>query len=156
MIGQPGQCETDVVLVCLQAIQPHGARRQVRFGSLGERRHPPRQRLGKCVELAIGTGLLAPELEDRFEHAETHIRIVTERPYEAVVHEGGHTVQHVDADRAGCRRDDLGVLQPEPAGENGQPAKKPAIGLIEQLVAPVDRAAQRALAIGSINCRYLQ
>ncbi len=46
--------------------------------------------------------------------------------------------------------------RPEAAGEDRQPAEQPSIGLVEQLVAPVDRAAQRALAIGSIDCRNLQ
>ena len=63
--------------------------------------------------------------------------------HQAVVDEGGKRPQAGAADR-------LGGIQRAAAGEHGQPGEQRPLARLEQLVAPVDRRAQRVLAGGRV------
>ena len=94
------------------------------------------------------TRLLQPlvrELPHRLEHPIPRLdRLCLERD-ERFIRETAEQVQHLcRGGRAECSHR-LCRIEREPAGEHRQPAEQDPLGLGEQRVAPLDRAAQRAL-----------
>ena len=73
------------------------------------------------------------------------------RPDEALVGEGHQPVEDLDADlRRPVRRRASARLELAAADEHGEPREQPPLALVEQVVAPGDRAAQRLLALRQV------
>ena len=84
--------------------------------------------------------LLARELADRLEHREP----LAAAAQQAVVDERRERLEHVVA------ADRLRGVEREAAGEDREPREEPARVVVEQVDAPLDRRAQRALALGDV------
>ena len=96
------------------------------------------------------TGLLHGVLADRLEHREA--RLAVRRPptwrSEALVDQRRERVEHVAARSAAADR--LDGLEAGAADEDRQPAKSDRSGVVEQVVAPGDGAAQRLLPLREV------
>src|SRR5215510_12772053 len=92
----------------------------------------------KPVRLMIGEAL-ACELADRLQHREPAVSLADE----ALVDERGERVQVAVADR-------LGRLERPAAGEDRETCQEVLFTGLEEVVAPLDRGAQRALPLGEI------
>ncbi len=113
----------------------------------------PREELF-AVPAAQGLGFagrfqeLDRELADGLEHCEARlVRGAADAPDEALIDERGEGVEDV---QTVLSADGLRVLQRPAAREDGQPREQPALGFVEQAVAPLERRAQRALSVGQV------
>ena len=99
---------------------------------------------------ALGQTLEAV-LADRLQHLEA--RLAVERsnlPQEALVDERSQRVEHVDAQLAVRIADGDGAVDRAAADEDGEPAEERAFRRVEQVMAPGDRPAKRALSLGNV------
>ena len=69
---------------------------------------------------------------------------------QALVDERHQPVEDVATDLRRRTADRLGRREVAAAGEDGQPIEQPLPAVVEQVVAPGDRAAQRLLALGQV------
>src|SRR5690349_17752900 len=105
---------------------------------------PPAYRLG----FTRGLEQLRRELADRLQHREAGFAGGTAQPPdEALVDERPQRVEDVEIVVAAHVL--RGIERPA-AGEDGQPGEQAALRLVEQAVTPVERRAQRALAVGQV------
>ena len=87
-------------------------------------------------------------LADRLEHPETRLPVgIGPLAKEALLDERPEPVEHVDPEVAAQR---LGGLQPGPAHEHAEPGKQRLLLGQQEVVAPLDRGAQRPLALVQI------
>jgi hypothetical protein len=91
--------------------------------------------------------LLERVLANRLEHRQSWLALCRVHLEEALVEEGRQSLDDVEtgaADRFGC---------PErpAAGEHGEACEQRTVGLVERLVAPLERLAQRLLSLGTIT-----
>ena len=89
-------------------------------------------------------------LADRLEHREARFLALLVEADEALVHELAQPVDDLAADLAGRAADGLGHVQLEPAAEHRQPIEQVARAVVEQVVAPGDRAAERLLSLRQV------
>ena len=99
------------------------------------------------VGLAARLELLRGELADRVEQPEPRLAVGRLLDLDqALVDERHEAVDDVAAELRGRAADGLGRLEVAAAGEDGQAVEEPPPAVVEQVVAPGDRAAQRLLA----------
>ena len=90
-------------------------------------------------------------LAERLEHDEARVAVVGHALDEqAVVDERGDAVEDVDAEVLAGVADGLGRLERAAAGEDREAPEQRLLGRRQQVVAPVDRAAQRLLALRQV------
>ena len=96
-------------------------------------------------------------LPERLEHDEAQFAVLGHSLCEeAVVHERGDAVQDVDAQVLAGVADGLRRLERAPSGEDRQAAKELLLGRGQQVVAPLDRLAQRLLTFRQVACATSQ
>ena len=100
--------------------------------------------------LATGVEHLGGELADRLEHREAGLAGLVVDADEALVDELPDPVDDVAAHLGGGAAYGLGGLELEAAAKDGQPVDEPAGPVVEQVVAPGDRPAQRLLALRQV------
>jgi len=132
----------------IEAIEPVllSGTHQLRLRIEGQRQEvilvPPADRVGL---VALGE-LLEPVLPDRLEHLEARLALVgREDAQEALVDEGRQAVDDVDAEFAVRVADRGGAFDRRAADEDREAPEERALGLVEEVVAPVDRAAKGPL-----------
>ena len=100
---------------------------------------------------SIGRAVSCRELADDLEHAEARLAFAAgDRVDQALVGQRGETVERLDPELGAGVADLVGRLERPAAGEDGEPDEQPPLGRVEQLVAPVDRAPERALPSGQV------
>src|SRR5262249_3769021 len=114
------------------------------FGELGE---PAGVTKAELVELPGGLELYRRVLADRLQHPEAGLAVGVRPPEEKALLEQRIEPIQDGSGRAVVTADALGRLGPRAADEHGQPPEQPLLLLREQAVAPVDRVAQRPLAL---------
>ena len=104
-----------------------------------------------ALELAGCLELLAGVLADRLEHPEARLAVgvLAEAQQQALLDERVEVFEGVA--RAVRVADGRGRLEPEAADEHGQAPKQRLLALEQQVVAPGDRVAQRALALVGVQ-----
>ena len=143
----------DVVVLELQAIEPASL---VGPGQLGGRlrdeRHVPVAMAGADeVGLTVGLEPFRGVLPDRVEEPEPGLAGGGLLDLDqALVDERHQPVEDVAADLGRRTADRLGRGEVAPGGEDRQPVEQPLPAVVEQVVAPGDRAAQRLLAFGQV------
>ena len=85
-------------------------------------------------------------LADRLQHRESRLFVGALQPSEAVVGQRREPVDDVEVVSA----DALRGLEGAAAGEHREPHEQALLVRLEQVVAPVDRRAERALALGCV------
>ena len=101
--------------------------------------------------LAVLEQPLPAVLAERLEHDEARLAVLGRPLHEqAVVHERGDAVQDVDAQVLAGIADGLRGLERAASGEHRQAAKELLLGRRQQVVAPLDRLAQRLLAFRQV------
>ena len=144
---RPRQRGTDVVVLLVEAHEPE---RLVRAGELrlgGQ--HELEVALGvppaQLLELALGLETFERILTDRLEQTEARLAVGAVRlADEALVDERGETLEHLPEVHL-VAADGVGDLQRATAREDTEPRQQGLLGRLEQVVAPVDRVAERAL-----------
>ena len=106
-------------------------------------------------ELAGAVHAVQRVLPDRLEHREARVAVVVHLdPDEALLGEALEPGKDVERCRVPWERaQGLGRLQVAAAREDPQPREQAAILVVEQVVAPVDRAAQRPLPLREVRGR---
>src|SRR5207253_3240135 len=89
--------------------------------------------------------LLRRELSDRLQHQEAWLTEVRKPSEKALVSQLVERVDHVAADISRRAADRLDLFETPAAGENGEAGEQPPAGLLDHVVAPLDRAAKRLL-----------
>ena len=144
---RPRERGPDVVVLLVEANEPE---RLVRAGELGlGGDHELQVALGvppaQLVELAFGLEPLERVLPDRLEQAEARLAVGAVRlADEALVDERGETLEDLPEVHL-VAADGVGDLQRAAAREDAEPRQQRLLGRLEQVVAPVDRVAQRPL-----------
>lgn len=96
--------------------------------------------------LAGGFELLRGVLADRLQHAVSRLaRDLGVGQDQRLVDQVAEHPQDVLGPQSAARADLLGHVERPPAGEDRQPPQQDPLGLVEQLVAPVDRRPERLL-----------
>ena len=151
--GCPGERGADVVVLLVEPVEPHGLvlARQLRLGRLDQLEVALGVAAAHLLELTAFLELLERVLADRLEQPEARLA-VRRRP---------------TAGRGSCRRatraferlrrtpfprgrNGIRELERAAAGEDAEPGEERLLGRLEQVVAPVDRVPQRALALGQV------
>ena len=101
--------------------------------------------------LAARGELLVGELADRDEHAEARLAGGFLLPDEAAVEKLRGAVQHVAADLGRGSADRLELLEHRARNEHAAAREEAPQPVVEKVVAPRDRATQRALTIRSVR-----
>jgi hypothetical protein len=116
------------------------------FGSvqLGEREIVAAVALADGVVVGGGCELLGGVGADRFEHQQPRDAARPEHAHEQTL--GDQTIKGVEVGS----HDRLGCLHTGPAHEHRKPREALSLRIAEQIVTPVDRGAQRALASGRV------
>ena len=151
-VERPLQGSAQIGMVAFVPVEPR--RRpwppQLRLGRFGVRQEPVAVPSAHRRRLPGRLQPLSRELADRLQHAEPRRRLplgpAGALPHEAVVDEGGQTVQEINAEVAigvahGRRR-----LEGPAASEDAEAAEQGLLGRGEQVVAPGDRGAEGLLA----------
>ena len=105
---------------------------------------------GGGVELGVRVQAIGCVVADRRQHHEARVAVRAGLPDQALVDERGEAVERVDLGSAAAvdvAGDGLDGLEGG-AGERRQQLEQPLLARLEQLVAPLDRGAQRLLAAG--------
>src|SRR5436190_19319793 len=124
---------------------------ELRRGTLGQ------GEIGREVAIADGgvltarAELLVGELPDRDQHAEPGFARGVLLTDEAAVEQLRGAVQDAAADLARGSADRLELLEHRTRDEHGTAREEAPQPLVEKVVAPGDRATQRALAVGAIR-----
>ena len=144
---RPRERGADVVVLLVEAIEPE---RLVGARELG---------LGRQHQLEVALGVppaqrprarpapraLERVLPDRLEQPEARLAVGAVRlPDEALVDERGEALEHL-AEVHLVAADGVGDLERAAAREDAEPREQGLLGRLEQVVAPVDRVAERAL-----------
>ena len=129
-------------------LPPLGLVGKERLGGLGPGEEEPRMAAPELRRLARLLQTLPGELPDRLQDAIARLERFGLEHDEGLLHESTEQVQHVRrGERAPLpRRYRLRRFDREPPGEHRQAPEQDLLRLGEQCVAPLDRAAQRALA----------
>ena len=99
----------------------------------------------EVVELAVRLEPFERVLPDRLEQAEARLAVgAVGLADEALVDERREALEHLAQVRL-VAADGVGDLQRAAAGEDSEPRQQSLLGRLEQVVAPVDRIAERAL-----------
>ena len=98
------------------------------------RRMTPARRRGLATEVE----LLSPEFAHRFEHDEAGELRPVVLPHQALLDEGGNTVQGIDREVAGGRGNGFDRFEREATGEDRQPPKQGLFVRRQEIVAPGD------------------
>ena len=133
---------------------PLGAQ-QVRPRLLGQRQEAPRVAVAYRLRVGAGGELLQRELADRLEHDGARPGAVLLLADQALVDQRLQSLQHVDAQLVAAA-DRLDVLQLGAPREHREAREQAPPRLVEQIVAPRDRAPQRLLPVGEIARARLQ
>jgi hypothetical protein len=116
----------------------------VRFSVLGQLKEVAGVAVGEIVGLAGRVQPLPRVLADHLQHVEAERIVARHHPLdEAVVHQRLQAIKHLHPETLVA--DPLGRLAGPPAREDRQVGEEASLVRVEQLVAPVDRRAQRAL-----------
>ena len=112
-------------------------------GALGERAEEPRVALARVAHFGVGGELLQAVLANGLQKgvARLDLGVITVAPHETLVEQRRHEIHRV----ADVPDERLGGLQAEAVGEDGDAPKCHLFGWGEQVVAPVDCRAQRAM-----------
>ena len=143
----------DVVVLELQAIEPAPL---VGPGQLGGRlrdeRHVPVAMAGADeVGLTVGLEPFRRVLPDRVQEPEARLAVGRLLDlHEALVDQRHQPVEDVATDLGRRTADRLGRGEVAPGGEDRQPIEQPLPAVVEQVIAPGDRAAERLLAFGQV------
>ena len=108
--------------------------------------------VAECVRLAPLAELVQRVLADRLEHGEPHVAVeVVADAHEALLRETLESADDVERRRvAGDPADGLRRLDRRATREHAEASEQPLILRVEQVVAPVDRAAQRPLPLRQV------
>ena len=137
----PNERRADVVVLCLDAVEPaHGVatRLNLFLGRLGELGQP----FSVTQPNAVAVDFREPVegvAADRLQHREPRLAGGVLSFEEAVVHQRGEDAEIRVADR-------LRGLERAAAGKDSELCEHRALGVVEQVVAPSDRRRQRPLA----------
>ena len=135
-------------MLSLQPVEPHplvGAG-QRRLGSLGQGEVVHGVAAPHGLAFAAGLEALQSELPQRLQHPEAGLTGgPLLGPHEALAGERRHRLHHVARRAAGLGAHRARRLQGEAPDEHRQRAEQAAIGLLEQVVAPLDGPAQGLL-----------
>src|SRR5262245_35397146 len=127
----------------------------MRFSVLGKLKEVAGVAAGEVVGFAGRIQPLARVLTDRLQHVEAERIVVGDHPLdEAVVHQRLQAIKYLYPETFVA--DPLGRLAGPPAGEDRQVGEEPSLVHVEQLVAPVDRRAKRALTLRKVAGASLQ
>lgn len=89
---------------------------------------------------------------DHLEHGEAGFAVGAIHALEKIlIHERRKAVEEVHAEIAGGIADGFGGFERAAADESGEAAEEAALGLVEEIVAPVNRVAKGLLAFGKIE-----
>ncbi len=142
-----------VVVVAFQSIEPGSLVRtgQMRSGPFGEREERRGMPVADVVALATRLEHLARELRDGVEHHEARLvgRVVDAQ--QALVDERRQPIEHVEAQVRTRAAHGLGGLEVAAAAEHREPVHEAPATLVEQVVAPGDRPAERLLPLGQVT-----
>ena len=121
-------------------------RRCSRRGERQERRSVP---VAQRVGLAPLSELLQRVLANRLEHRESDVAVeVFADPQQALFRESLQSAEHVERQVVvGDPADGVGRVDRTAAGEHAEPREQRLVIRIEEVMAPVDGAAQRSLAL---------
>ena len=123
---------------------------QLRRRRPGEVEVGPGVTSSELVGLAAFSQPLEGEGTDRVRHREPDLAVRLGSPDQALVGQVGDPVEDVAPELLGRSADQLGRLQVAAAAEAGQALEQVPARLVEQVVAPGDRAAQGALPLGHV------
>ena len=143
----------DVVVLELQPIEPAPLVGPGQLGgSLRDERHVPVAMAGADeVGLPVGLEPFRRVLPDRVQEPEAGLAAGGLLDLDqALVDECHQPVEDVAADLGRRTADRLGRREIAPGGEDRQPIEQPLPAVVEQVVAPGDRAAKRLLAFGQV------
>ena len=102
------------------------------------------------LRLAARLQALERELADGFEHPVAWLIVGCFDPQQALVDERAQAIEHVLAQLLGRSSDHLRILEPAATDEHGEPLQESPARLVEQVVTPGDRAAERALSLRQV------
>src|SRR3954449_2861862 len=152
MLEEPGKRGAQVVVVALEPVDP--ARIDIGDAAarpVGDGGKPARVALDQCRRLPASAQPYRRVLAHWLELA---VAIRVTRVVDAdqgFVDEAREHLEHVVLREAVAGADGLGGLELEPAGEDREAAEECTLAVVEQVVAPVERALQRLLA-GKATC----
>ena len=105
------------------------------------------------VRLAARLESLEGVLADRHEHAEARVALDVRLAQQALIDELAQAREDVRADLVSRTTNGLDLFDRGAADEHGAPGEKPLQRVVQEVIAPRDRAAERALPVGSIRRR---
>ena len=91
------------------------------------------------------------ELADGLEHRESRALGKLPSPDEAVVEQRSQPLERLDAEILSRVADASDRPKRGAAGEGGEPGEQPPLGLIQELIAPVDRPSKRSLPLRNVR-----
>jgi hypothetical protein len=117
----------------------------------GHFQEEPRVPLADLRFLAGFDESFEPELTDRLEHPEARLEADFVTPDQAVLDQLIERLERIQAAFAGGGADRIGGLQAPTPAEDREPSEHRLAGGIQEIVAPLDRATQRALALRPVT-----
>ena len=152
--GYQARCRrAEVVVLDVAAAQPGLALGRIHLERffLGDDQHVRGVRALGRRRLAVLEQPLAAVLAERLQHQEPRLAVVGRALHEqAVVHEGGDAVEHVDAEILSGVADRFRAFSVQPPANTDRRRKSFCSSRREQVVAPLDGLAQRLLALRQI------
>ena len=146
--------DPDVVVGVLEALEPAraGRRRSAAAAPRSANASEPARRGARSssARWPRPSSISVGELADGVEHLEPRLGRVLDRPDQALVREREQAVDDVLAELRRRAADGLGGLELDVAGEDRQPVQQQPARLVEDVVAPGDRAAEGLLALWQV------
>ena len=142
-------------MVALQPVEPlrvAPGSDQVRLCLLGNAEEVLRMAAAQLVYRRRFLKALGGVLADRLQHRESRLFVSALQASEALVGQRGEPVDHVEVVAA----DALRRLDRAPSREHREPHEQALFRRLEEVVAPVDRRAERALTLGCVSRSSLQ
>ena len=123
---------------------------EIRGDPLGERQEPGAVSRRNGVSLAALRQLLRRVGPNRVQHLEPRVAVRVDGPDQALVREGDQAVDDVHPELGGRPAHRLGCSKVDAALEDRDPVQQSPVALVEQVVAPGDRTAERLLPLGQV------
>src|SRR5438477_1348401 len=152
MVDGPIKRRAHVVVVRLEEVEPPllalALKMRPRF--LGEGQVGDGVPLRDLLALATLRELFERELADRHQHAEARLASDFRLAHQALLDERAQDLEDVAPELASGTADRFDLRKHSTGDEDTEPREESTLGYLEQIPAPLDRAAKRPLAFGEI------
>ncbi len=152
---RPVEDGPDVVVLELEPVDPAPLcrTRQLPRRPFHERHVPLAMAVADQVSLAVGLESFRGVFTDRVEQPEARLAVGCLLDLDqALVDERHQAVEDLHADLGRWPADRFGRGEVAATGEDRQPVEQSLAAIVEQVVAPGDRSAQRLLTLGQVAC----